>query len=119
MNTFKRLSSGIMANIEWMVGQLENHEGLVEATLKEVNQSAAKAKVQLSRVRQDGQNMKKKLIELRNAEELWMERAKKNSYPKALVEHILAAMSTFASCRNADNQPEAMLAQQVVEELPK
>ena len=49
----------------------------------------------------------------------WMARAKKNSYPKALVEHILAAMSTFASCRNADNQPEAMLAQQVVEELPK
>jgi phage shock protein A len=77
MNTFKRLSASIKANIEWMVGQLENHEGLVEATLKEVNQSAAKARVQLARVKQDGQNMKKKLIELRNAEELWLERAKK------------------------------------------
>ena len=77
MNTLKRLSSGIIANINWMVGQIENHEGLVDATIKEASQSAAKAKVQLNKVKLDGQSMKKKLIELRNAEELWQERAKK------------------------------------------
>lgn len=77
MNTLKRLSSSIKANIDWMIGQIENHEGLIEATIREVHQTAARAKVQLNKVRADGQAIRRKLIELRESEELWLERAKK------------------------------------------
>lgn len=79
MGTFKRLTTSILASFESVVGQIENHEALVASALRDVEQSGARARAQLNRVRVDGQSMRKKLSELRDVAEQWKERAKRTA----------------------------------------
>lgn len=75
MKTIKRITTSLFANFDWAVTQIENHEALVNAALREIQHAGAKARVQLGRVRQDGDRMKRKLTELSEADALWTERA--------------------------------------------
>lgn len=77
MNKVKRIAASISSSFDWLIGQVENHEALVDAAIADVNHSGAKAKAQLSRVVADGKSMRKRLVELKDAEEQWRERAKK------------------------------------------
>ena len=77
MGTLKRFTSSITAHFNWMLSQVENHEALVNSAIQEVQESGARAKVQLKRVALDGQRMRQRLMELRDAAVLWEERAKK------------------------------------------
>ncbi len=72
MNIFTRIS----ATVERAVSSIENHDAVVEAALKETRAAAAKARVRLSRVYKDGENLRKKLVDLAEKEKLWTERAK-------------------------------------------
>lgn len=77
MNRVKRLTACITSSFDWMISQVENHEALIDSAIQDVNHSGAKAKAQLSRVVQDGKGMRRKLLELKDAEDQWRERAKK------------------------------------------
>jgi phage shock protein A len=76
MKTLRRWTSAISSSFEWMVGQIENHEALVSSAIKEVQEAGARAQVQLKRMRNDGQQMRKRLEELRSQSVAWTERAK-------------------------------------------
>ena len=76
MKTLRRWTSSITTSFEWMISQVENHEALVTAAIKEVQESGARAQVQLKRMKVDGQNMRRKLVDLRNTSEQWKERAR-------------------------------------------
>jgi len=75
MKTLKRFTQSITASVDWMISQVENHEGLVNAAITEVQEAGARAQVQLKRVKNDGQLMRKRLIELREQKIIWEERA--------------------------------------------
>ncbi|MBN8547965.1 MAG: PspA/IM30 family protein [Deltaproteobacteria bacterium] len=75
MKAIRRISTSLVANFDWAVTQIENHEALVTAALREIQHSGAKAKVQLMRVRRDGERMQQKVQELQEADSLWAERA--------------------------------------------
>ncbi|RIL07850.1 MAG: hypothetical protein DCC75_09700 [Proteobacteria bacterium] len=77
MKTLRRWSTSIVASIDAMVCQVQNHEALVNAAIKEVHETAARAKVQIARVRADGAQMRKRLSEMRQEYEIWQERAVK------------------------------------------
>ena len=79
MKRIKKLTTSILASFDWMVSQVENHEALVTAAIREACEATARAKVQLARVRQDGQNMRRRLVELQENERLWKERALKTA----------------------------------------
>ncbi len=79
MNSFRRLTSSITSSFQWMISQVENHEALVNAALKEVQEARARANVQLKKVRQDGLAMRKNIEELRKNNESWRERAIKTA----------------------------------------
>lgn len=79
MRTLKRIGTTIIASFDSVVTQVENHESIVNAAIREVQESGGRAKVQLNRVRQDGQTMRRRLIELREQSELWQERAKQTA----------------------------------------
>lgn len=88
MKTIRRFTSGIVASIDWLSSQVENHEALVNAAVKDVEKATGKARVQFNRVKMDGKKLRETLQELRDKEELWKERAKntaKNDQEKALV----------------------------------
>ena len=75
MNILRRITASFSGSIEQAVSQLENHEAVVHAALKDTRAMAAKAKVRLARVNQDGEKLNNKLTKLKRMEALWAERA--------------------------------------------
>jgi len=75
MSTLRRIAASITTSFDWMVNQIENHEALVETALREMQQAAGKARVQLKRVKLDGKKMRESLDELSNRAETWAQRA--------------------------------------------
>lgn len=75
MKTIRRWTVGLVSSFDWVISQVENHEALVNSAIQDVQEAGARAKVQLKRVRLDGENMRKRLKELHDAEELWKGRA--------------------------------------------
>lgn len=75
MKLLKRWSTGIVSRIDQMVSQIENQEALVDSAIREARQAAARAKVQLGRVRQDGVRLEARITEEGEAQDRWKERA--------------------------------------------
>ena len=48
MKLIKRLSTSITATLDSAVGQLENHDAIVEASIKQTRQSVAKTKARIN-----------------------------------------------------------------------
>lgn len=75
MNILQRITASFTGSIENAVSHLENHEAVVHAALKDTRAMAAKAKVRLARVKQDGDKLNSKLTKLKRMETVWAERA--------------------------------------------
>ena len=75
MNFLRQLTISIGSSFDRVMSQIENHEALVASALKEMQKGRAKAKVQLQRVRRDGEQMKMRVSELQEADIRWKERA--------------------------------------------
>ena len=75
MNIFSRLQATISAGLDNAVSQVENHDAVVEAALKDARSAAARARVRLSRVQKEESNMRTKLTELENMQQKWTDRA--------------------------------------------
>ena len=75
MTIFKRMTTSIWASVDRIVTQMENHEALVDASISEIQRSAAKAKVALSRVQSDGEKMRSRIDENERMRKAWEERA--------------------------------------------
>jgi len=79
MKLIKRWTTTLGTSFDWMITQVENHEALVESSLRDMAEASATARVKLNRVRNDGLKMRKRIAELTEAEEKWKERAKKTA----------------------------------------
>ncbi len=79
MNVLKRISSGLVAKVEWLADRAENHEALINATIKDIEHAAAKARVQFRKVQRDSANLKSQLENAHEAEGLWTERAERTA----------------------------------------
>ncbi len=75
MKVIKRWTSGIFSRVDWAVSQIENQEALINSALRESRESVARAKVQLGRVRQDGQKLRQRLQDEEQNIVRWRERA--------------------------------------------
>jgi phage shock protein A len=76
MNTFRRWTASIVSSFESVIHQLENHEAMVNAAIREAELNGGHAKAQLQRVRKDGQLMRQRTVELHSQIETWRERAR-------------------------------------------
>lgn len=75
MSFFKRVTLAVSTQLDRMVGEIENHDAVVEAGIRESRRLYAKARVRHSRMRQDGERLRRKLDGLRADERAWRERA--------------------------------------------
>ena len=75
MARFKRWTHGVVASIDSLIVQVENHEAQVTSTLRELEQGVARSKVQLMRVERDGVALEQALAEEQEAASRWRERA--------------------------------------------
>jgi phage shock protein A len=77
MAHIKRWTHGIVASIDSMIVQVENHEAQATSALKDLEQGVARSKVQLMRVERDGRALATALDQEREASARWRERAKR------------------------------------------
>ncbi len=77
MKLIKRLSTTISATLDSAVGQLENHDAIVEASIKQTRQSVAKTKARINTLRQQHTAYQSQLKEAREQYDVWTERAAK------------------------------------------
>ena len=75
MARFKRWTHGVVASIDSLIVQVENHEAQVSSALRELEQGVARSKVQLMRVERDGVALERALAEEREAAIRWRDRA--------------------------------------------
>ncbi|MDJ0851988.1 MAG: PspA/IM30 family protein, partial [Myxococcota bacterium] len=75
MGAFFRWTHGFASRLDGMVSQIENHDALVTAAVRDAREARARAKVQLKRVKEDGRRMARRRDELEQAEQRWRGRA--------------------------------------------
>jgi hypothetical protein len=68
MHRLRVWTASLLSRVDWMVSQIENHEAVARSAIEDVRQAAARAKVQLARVRQDGEALRKRVAEQRQEE---------------------------------------------------
>ena len=78
MRYLKRWTTGVFSRIDSFVAQVENHEALANEALKNLQQTTARAQVQLKRVREDGHRLQQQCAEQREQTARWRERAKRS-----------------------------------------
>lgn len=87
MNLIKRLTTSVTATLDSAVGQLENHDAIVDATIKQTRQAVAKTKARINTLRQQENAYRTQLAEAVEQHDLWTQRATKlaaNDQDKAL-----------------------------------
>ncbi|GHA20183.1 hypothetical protein GCM10008090_32630 [Arenicella chitinivorans] len=77
MKLIKRLSTTLSATLDSAVGQLENHDAIVEATIKQTRQSVAKTKARINTLKQQLNAYEQQLTDAREQYQLWTDRAAK------------------------------------------
>ena len=87
MNLIKRLTTTVSATLDSAVGQLENHDAIIAATIKQTRQAVAKTKARINTLRQQQNAYEAQLLQAREQHTLWTERATSlavSDQPKAL-----------------------------------
>ena len=72
---FRRISTSFFSGIDYVVGEIENHEALINATIAEQKKRIATAKVQLARLETNERKVAEKIAELKTNENRWKDRA--------------------------------------------
>jgi len=75
MSLFKRATSGFFARIEQIIGDIENHDALIKAAIKEQKHNLAYAKVQFNKVDASYRQINQQIIELTKKKQQWATRA--------------------------------------------
>lgn len=78
MKLFSRISATVLAGVDKTVSHVENHDAVIEASIKETQRAAARAKVRLQRVKRDGDVLHSRQQSLKQKIEHWTTRAKEN-----------------------------------------
>ena len=74
MSIFKRLHTTLRSRVDHMVSEIENHDAVIEAAIREARRSVARSKVRLAGLKGDGMRLRRRLSELRDAERQWTKR---------------------------------------------
>jgi phage shock protein A len=75
MSMFKRLSTTLVSRIDNVVGEIENHDAVIQASLSEMRKKIAQAKVNLTQIHREEAKLKQQIEELNIKQQKWRERA--------------------------------------------
>lgn len=77
MSIFTRLSATLVAGVDRTVTRIEDHNAIIDASLRESRRAQAKAKLRLKQVQRDGDTLRNRQSELTRQADNWAERARK------------------------------------------
>jgi len=75
MSIFKRLSATLVSQIDQVVGEIENHDAVVKATLQDMSRQIAEAKIRLSQVYSEQEKIQQQIKQQQENIERWKQRA--------------------------------------------
>ena len=75
MQRIRLWTASLVSRVDGMVARIENHEALAASAIRDVRQAAARATVQLRRVRSDGARLRAEVAARHQAQRTWQERA--------------------------------------------
>jgi len=110
MNLIKRLTTTVSATLDNAVGQIENHDAIIEATIKQTRQSVAQTKARINTLRQQQNVYETQLADAHDQHSLWTQRATKlanNNQNKALE-----CLSRRNQCQNEINRLTLLIEEQ-------
>lgn len=108
MKLFSRLSATVLAGVDKTVSHIENHDAVIEASLKETQRAAAKARVRLQRVNRDAEAMHRRQESLKLKVEHWTARAKDNSETDRAL--ALQCLARRKQCLHEEQELQVALA---------
>jgi phage shock protein A len=79
MSIFKRLSATLVSRIDQVVGEIENHDAIVQATLTDMRKKVAEAKVRLQQVQREKSRLEQQIAEQQANSQRWRQRAVDNA----------------------------------------
>ncbi len=79
MSLINRIYATMTARVDRVVGEMENHDAIIEAAIRDNQRALARAKVRLNRLQADGGRLKQRLEHVRTAEGQWSSRAQDNA----------------------------------------
>ncbi len=79
MSIIKRISTTLFSKLDHVVGEIENHDALIQATIKEQRKKIAAAKVQHARLQGAQQRIQDQISQLEAEEAQWAGRAIKEA----------------------------------------
>lgn len=109
MSVFKRSITTLFSKVDQVVGEIENHDALIVAAIKEQRKKIAAAKVELSRVKKHEEKLKEQIQQLKAKETLWAQRAVKEAAIDE--EKALACMQQRANANEETSKLKGMLQQ--------
>ncbi len=75
MSIFKRTVSSLFYKVDQVIGEIENHDALVQVAIREQQQKLATAKVECQRIRKQSAALKTQIAELKEKAVRWEQRA--------------------------------------------
>jgi phage shock protein A len=75
MSIFKRLSATLVSRIDHVVGEIENHEAVIQASINEMSKKVAQAKVRLKQVHREADKLKQQMQSQQDNVKRWQQRA--------------------------------------------
>lgn len=109
MSLMKRLSATVTASLDQLVGEIENHDAVVEATLRDMQKKIAQAKVRLQRVNQEKQRLQQQVSDLQADAATWRKRAVQTAQSNE-TESEQTALACLERARSHDQQVAAISA---------
>jgi phage shock protein A len=91
MNGFKRMTVAVRASVDRVLTQVENHEAVTETALDELRRHLARGRSHASRVKRDGDALRKELERAHDAAEQWRKRAAATTQHEAALECVRRA----------------------------
>ncbi len=109
MSIFNRITATLSASVDKAVGQIENHDAVIDASIRDCRASLAKARVYNARVTKDGEGLRAKLKDLKQQRQSWEDRAK--SVADSDEKMALDCLHRRNVCNQAISRTEAALVQ--------
>lgn len=109
MSIFRRLSTTLFSRIDQVVGEIENHDALIQASIGAQRNKLATAKVRLSRIQSQEERIARQIEGLHEGRRRWAQRAVQAA--KEDEQRALACMQRRHQCQDAIKPLEKSLVQ--------
>ena len=102
MSVFRRITATLSAQVDRLVGEIENHDAIVESGIRENRRALAKAKVRLARIHEEGERMHRRLDGLVRDVGIWRGRAAAGEDEERAIECLRRSKSAASQAETLE-----------------